>query len=329
MISPRAFVLCFVAILAALLAGTMTANVAIDPEAVFGTHPDAPRANANSRYTRFIAYRDGNTRPDGVLFASSRGTGFDPNALARAMGVNDIANFSVNYGMVTDHLPVLEYLIREKAARGERLKSALLMVDVDHFGKAPWTNSNLDGFLPPAVSGEHPARFWWRYLTAFQFRVWRTTIGGEAGRRAEALRFVHAAIIPPLTLPQPRMVRVAAAPPQRRYDIVLRPQLEAHVALLARMAALCRQHGVTLTVVTSPLNRQNARDYDPAELARITERIAGAVPLWDFGLPDWLSDRGDLWSDPSHFKPEVGDMMLGRVFGAGPARAGFGTLRGG
>ena len=86
---------------------------------------------------------------------------------------------------------------------------------------------------------------------------------------------------------------------------------------------------MTLTVVTSPLNRQNARDYDPAELARITERIAGVVPLWDFGMPDWLSDRGDLWSDPSHFKPEVGDMMLGRVFGAGPARAGFGTLRGG
>ena len=72
------------------------------------------------------------------------------------------------------------------------------------------------------------------------------------------------------------------------------------------MAALCRQHGVTLTVVTSPLNRLNARDYDPAELARVTERIARVVPLWDFGTPDWLSDRGDLWADPSHFKPEVG-----------------------
>ena len=128
MMSPHAFALCFVVILAALLAGTMTANVAIDPEAVFGTHGDAPRVNANSRYTRFVTYRDGNARPDGVLFASSRGTGFDPAALAHALGVNGIANFSVNYGMVTDHLPVLEYLIREKAARGERLRSVLLLV---------------------------------------------------------------------------------------------------------------------------------------------------------------------------------------------------------
>ena len=117
--------------------------------------------------------------------------------------MNGVANFSVNYGMVTDHLPVLEYLIREKAARGERLRSVLLMVDVDHFGKAPWTNSNLDGFLPPEVSGEHPARFWWRYLTAFQFRVWRTTSRRRAGA---ARRSTPAASMPPcsraLALPE-------------------------------------------------------------------------------------------------------------------------------
>lgn len=47
----------------------------------------------------------------------------------------------------------------------------------------------------------------------------------------------------------------------------------------------------------------NARDYDPAELARVAERIARAVPLWDFGAPDWLSDRGDLWTDPFHSSP--------------------------
>ena len=204
---------------------------------MFGTHGDAPQVNANSRYTRFVAYRDGNARPDGVLFASSRGTGFDPAALAHALGVNGIANFSVNYGMVTDHLPVLEYLIREKAARGERLRSVLLMVDVDHFGKAPWTNSNLDGFLPPALSGENPARFWWRYLTAFQFRVWRTTVGGEAGRRAEALPLVHAAIIPPLAPPELRTVRVAAAPPG--------PALRHRAAAAARSAprAACPDGG--------------------------------------------------------------------------------------
>ena len=83
-----------------------------------------------------------------------------------------------------------------------------------------------------------------------------------------------------------------------------------------------------MTVVTSPLNRLNARDYDPAELARVTARISRVVPVWDFGMPDWLSDRGELWLDPSHFRPGVARMMLDHISGAaGPQ--GFGTLRGG
>jgi hypothetical protein len=326
----RTFALALIAIAAALLAGTMATNVAVDPEAVFGTHPNAVRVNANSRWQRYLEYRDAREHPDGVIFASSRGNGFERGDLARALGVAAVANFSLTYGMISDHLPTLEYLLRDKAARGERLRSVLLMLDVDHFGKVPWTNTNLDGFLPPEISGEHPARFWWRYLTAFQLRVWIATIREVPGRRVERpgrLTVLEAAMLPRVTLPDISALRRAALP-RRQYDIVLRPQLEAHLAMLARFAALCRQRDVRLTVVTSPLNRLNGRDYDPAELARVTARISRVVPLWDFGMPDWLSDRGELWLDPSHFGPEVARMMLDRIFrSSGPQ--GFGTLRGG
>jgi hypothetical protein len=324
----RTFALAVIGAAFALLVGTMATNVLVDPEAVFGTHPGSVRVNANSRYLRYLDYRDARAHPDGAIFASSRGNGFEHADLARALGVPSVANFSFTYGMISDHLPTLEYLLRDKAARGERLRAVLLMLDVDHFGKPPWTNINLDGFLPPEISGEHPARFWWRYLTAFQLRVWSATIRQVPGRRVAAPpRIVTAAMLPRVALPDlPRLL--PAALPGRQHDIVPRPQLEAHLAMLAQFAALCRHHGVRLTVVTSPLNRANARDYDPAELARVSERIARVVPVWDFGAPDWLSDRAELWQDPSHFTPEVARMMLGRIFG--PAgRADFGSLRGG
>jgi hypothetical protein len=332
--SVRAFALALIGIVAALWAATMAINVIVDPEAVFDPGRAGERVNSNSRYIRYVQYRSRGSSAEGVLFASSRGNSFETDELARKLGVSTVANFSVTYGMVSDHLPTLEFLIRDQAARGATLKSVLLMVDIDHFGKVPWTNVNLDGFLPPEVSGEHPARFWWRYLTAFQFRVWSATVRQVPGRRAEAplgAPIVQAAMLPPLRFPQSLFERVAArATPERRYDIIQRPQLDGHLSLLARMAALCREHGVKLTVLTSPLNRANARGYDPAELARITERIGGVVPLWDFGTPDWLSDRSDLWFDSSHFKPEVARMMLDRIFGpAQSAPAGFGTLRGG
>src|SRR4030095_12786135 len=101
------------------------------------------------------------------------GRAFDPALTAQKMGASAVAKFDVTAGMITDHLPALEYVVRDKAARGEKVRAALLLIDVDIFGKLPATNVNIDSFLPPELSGEHPARFWWRYLTVFQFRMWR------------------------------------------------------------------------------------------------------------------------------------------------------------
>jgi hypothetical protein len=340
--TARAFALCFIGFVMALLAGTMAVNVTLDPEAVFDPGIAGQRLNANTRYIRFLRYRDGHERPDGVLFASSRGYSFELDGVARRLQVNAVANFAVNFGMLTDHLPALEYLLQDKARRGERLRAVFLMIDVDHFGKVPWTNVNLDGILPPQISGEHPARFWWRYLTAFQFRVWHATIE-ETLKRAQLtttssdtpvtalnrLPSFRAGVMPPLTLPATPFFReIAQARPARQYDIVQRPKIDAHLALLARMAELCRKHDISLTVVTSPLNRRNAADYDPLELQRVVDRISRVVPVWDFGAPEWLSDRPELWDDPSHFKREVSHMMLDRVFGpVSSAPADFGILR--
>ena len=116
---------------------------------------------------------------------------------ADKIGARAVAKFDVTAGMITDHLPALEYVLRDKAARGEKIKAALLLIDVDSFGKLPATNVNIDSFLPPELSGEHPARFWWRYLTVFQFRMWRGIIayrmrGGDRAGQIFRTRHRHA-----------------------------------------------------------------------------------------------------------------------------------------
>jgi hypothetical protein len=325
--TARAFALGSIAFAIACLVGTMAVNVGLDPEAVFNPARAGDRINANTRYLRYLDYKALDPRPDGVLFGSSRGNHFDRDSLARHMGLNRVAGFAVNFGMVSDHLPALDYVIRDKAARGETLKAAVVMLDVDHFGKVAWTNTNLDGFLPPEISGEHPARFWWRNLTAFQPRVWFSTLRGRpAPPPPERPGDKGEAASPPNR--KDNAAPHVQHPPERRPTVVARPQLEAQLAMLGRIAALCREHGIRLIVVTSPLNRANARDYDPADLARVTARISAVVPVWDFGAPGWLSDRTDLWFDPSHFHDEVSRMMLARMFGEPGARPGFGTLRG-
>jgi hypothetical protein len=240
--------------------------------------------------------------------------------------------------MITDHLPALEYVLRDKASRGEKVRAALLLIDVDTFGKLPATNVNIDSFLPPELSGEHPARFWWRYLTVFQFRMWRgiMTYRLRSGDRVtsepnssrfDPRRLATARLGPPASIaPTRRAVPVANDAPQVRFLVGTRPNLAAHLAMVARFVDLCRTNGIELTVATTPMRADAASFHDPVDLRDVVQRLSEIAPTWDFSAPLRLAADIAYWDDPSHFKPTVAEMMLERMFGSNTP-GDFGILR--
>jgi hypothetical protein len=335
---PRTFVFALLAGAFGLLAATMTVNFALDPQYVFGTPLARHDENANYRYHLVRQYQAQRDRVDGLLFASSRGRAFDAGLVAQKLGANAVAKFDVTAGMITDHLPALEYVLRDKAARGETVRAALLLIDVDTFGKLPATNVNIDSFLPPELSGEHPARFWWRYLTVFQFRMWRGIIayrmrgGDRAATEPKPLRFdpsrlATARFGPPAIAPASRALLVADDIPSDRLLVATRPNLTAHLGMVARFVALCRDNGIRLTVATTPMRADAASLHDPADLRNVVARLSEIAPIWDFAAPLRLAGDIAYWDDPSHFKPAIAAMMLERMFGSN-APGDFGIMRG-
>jgi hypothetical protein len=334
----RRYAITAIALAGAWLAATMAANFLIDPQDVFGTHLIRTHLDANARYAAWRDYQAAPERYDAALFGSSRGSMFDRALLAQQLGVQAVARFSLPFGLMTDHLPALEFLLRDKAARGERLKAVFLVLDADLFGTAPWTNLNIDSFLPPQLSGESRFRFWWRYLTAFQPKQWRIDLLGLADaapagqRRPEALRIRLAAaglVPPPLWRIAQVLAPVANTSVEETSGPQSRPDLVHQLALLTRFVALCRAHEVRLIVAFSPLNRQNVRDDQAPDNARVVDAVARLTPVWDFDRPAWLSARADLWLDVSHYSTAVATMMTQRIFGTPTsAPADFGRLRG-
>jgi len=339
MIRPRTFVFALLAGAFGLLAATMAVNFALDPQYVFGTPLARLDDNANYRYHRVRQYQAQRERVDGVLFASSRGRAFDADLVAQKIGATAVARFDVTAGMITDHLPALEYVLRDKAARREKVRTALLLIDIDTFGKLPATNVNIDSFLPPELSGEHPARFWWRYLTVFQFRMWRGIVayrmrGGDRpatepkSSRFDPSRLATARFGPPArSTPASGVVLASGDAPATGLLVTTRPNLAAHLGLVARFVALCRDNGIQLTVATTPMRADAASLHDPADLRNVVQRLSEIVPIWDFAAPLRLSADIAYWDDPSHFKPAVAAMMLERMFGPNAPRD-FGIMRG-
>lgn len=335
MLHPRKFAFALLAGAFGLLAATMALNFALDPQYVFGTPLTRLDDNANYRYHRVRQYQAKRDRVDGLLFASSRGRAFDPDLVAQKIGARAVAKFDVTAGTITDHLPALEYVLRDKAARGEKIRAALLLIDIDTFGKLPATNVNIDSFLPPELSGEHPARFWWRYLTVFQLRMWRGIIayrwrGGDRVDKSSVLALPPPApteFRPETGMFPPPMIRAAATDPAApRLLVATRPNLVAHLLMVSRFAALCRANGIALTVATTPMRVDAASLHDADDLRHVVRRLSEINPIWDFGAPPRIAANIAYWDDPSHFNPAVAAMMLERMFGPNPP-ADFGVLR--
>lgn len=311
---------------AALFASTVAANVATDPENVFGTKLFPPTSNLNERNHKFLAYRQAARSVDGLLFGSSRANFYDQDALSRKMGVTNLFSAAMSYGMISDHLPLLDYILRDKAAHGGRIKAVFLALDADFFGKPPWTQSNVNAFLPPELSEESAARYWWRYLTVFQYRLWRDVIRGT-GRipaaqqsAAEPATVGQAGTAAPLPM-TPRLTSY------RRSFNATRPDFERQLAQLRRFVALCREHGVDLRIAVSPAVAENLALHEPGVLASIVGRMSRAAPLWDFTSSS-ISMQRDYWADFSHFNHRAAAMILDRVYGGDEVVPGFGVLRG-
>jgi len=317
---------------------TAAANVVLDPEQVFGLGLYSHRVNTNERVQKLRQYQREADSVDGLLFSSSRGKLLDPKLLAKGMGLSHFFSASMSYGMVSDYVPFLEYIVRDKAARAVKLKHVFLLLDVDFFGRPPWTNSNINSFLPPEISDESAARYWWRYLTAFQYRFWRDVIE-EDHRRAEAARLAPAEQARGQTqradasgedqalLMAPGRSSIPYAPEEyRRGWLAIRPDLDHQLALLQRLVALCRENQIRLTVAVSPLKAWNLDLNGPAEIDALTERLSRITPLWDFNSVPLIARNDAYWLDNSHFDAKAGRMMLAQIFGTEAGDFSWGQL---
>jgi hypothetical protein len=224
---------------------------------------------------------------------------------------------------LTDHLLVLEYVVRQKAARGRRLKRVFLLLDIDVMAVQPLTNRTMETFQHPDLTGEDPRRFWIRYLTAVQFRAWKQSVLSKS-QPAPA-----AATVPPTAAASRNQPTRGVAAASSREHLTTNPYYQIHLANLRRFVAIARDQGIALTVALAPLSRPNVARFDPNEITIAVEAISRITPVWDFDAPQWLTDRTDLWHDLGHFEPTVGHLMLDRIFDgrSPPGVPPFGELR--
>lgn len=329
-----------------MLLTVIATNVLIDPMGVFETNLLPPSENANHSYQRLLTYQAAPQRFDGLYFGSSRAGNVSLGELSRRMNVS-FADFRLPGSVLSDYLPLADFVLAQKQSRGEQLRGVFILLDIDTFGLPP--NRSLSVLLPPAVGGMSTVRFWWSNLTTVQLRVWLSAIREARSKwhsdratapwwirvvrqmaariQAEAAGQAYAQPIkkPPAAL-NPILAAAGEVPP---ISITKRAYFSSELQKLQRLVDLCRNHKVELIVALTPLSRRNESYLDPSSEAAAIARISQITPLWDFTNSGELTDQPGLWSDESHFDSAIGDLILKKIFreDVPPEWSSFGRFR--
>ena len=135
--TSRSYALILVAGAVTLFLGLAAANVVLDPWWVFRVSPMRHSTiNINDRYDHYRAYAAAPDRYEALLLSSSRGLEFSLDEMSRHANGETYARFAVSYGRLADHLAVLEFVMRDKAAR-DPAQGPVLLIDVDSLGEPP------------------------------------------------------------------------------------------------------------------------------------------------------------------------------------------------
>ena len=335
-VQARTYALTLSAVGLGLFLAVIATNFVINPTGVFGTNI-FPRPAFNDRYDKLKAYQLQRDRYDAVLFGSSRSFGVPFDELSRHMPETTLANFGVTGGTLTDHLAVLEYMLRNPPPAGKSIREIFLLLDADSFGQRPFTNESLQFAMPPGLSGESLAHFLWRNLIAIQPKIWRNALkipraaqaSGGTGLQPRNLTVSRMISLSSTTARAEALPEGGAGGSAALEKITERPLYAPQLDLWRRFVGLCRQHDIRLIAALSPLSRAKESTFDRADLAKVIDDIARVAPVWDFTEAGWVAEDRGLWLDTIHFKAEIGRMIIARIFGDSmpPQWTEFGRFR--
>ncbi len=91
------------------------------------------------------------------------------------------------------------------------------------------------------------------------------------------------------------------------------PYIDKCVSVVSDIKKMCEQNGINLTVICSPVYIGQWRTCDESKMREYKTKLAGVCDYWDFSLTP-ISYDSRYFYDSTHFRNDVGSMVLARIF---------------
>ena len=299
-------------------------NVLVDPFGVFGDRVldyYAYDMTENPRVSK-IAYLDKNhEKYDSYIIGCSKTSSFPNELLNKYYGGASFYNMLMYGGDMYDVEKTAEYILENYNAENIIINTGL--EELVHYDVEI---DPIKGNMHTKTGGDNPFKFYGKYLFAnprygadklsslarkdylpSEDRVFLP----ETGAYDKRLRDVEPiGDIDSYLDKYPDFINL-----YDRYDSM--PMLEQCLGSIDRIVQLCRERGVNLRVVISPLYKAELDMYYNADVHTFLRELSAITDFWDFSGYTSVSYEPRYFYDFAHFRNCVGDMMLSRMFDDG------------
>ena len=272
----------------------------IDPYSVF--HPMAVRDNgveANSNYIKMNYILHNPDKFDSYLFGSSR-AGF--------LNVEKIDGNCYNMwypqGMPAEHLANLKTMV----SKGIIPKTVYIALDSASYMNDPSVHDNMQTYAPYEYLKSHPIKFVTMYMDPAVALQSLSLINAHTPDGNYTKSFYETgAQISYGELGQHSFEDSPYVGPTFMLDEMLDTVRET--------VRLCQENGIKLVIFTNPMHYATYEFSLELDYLDFLKELAEITPYWNFSGYNDITRDSYYYRDPSHFLPEVGDMMIERMCG--------------
>ena len=319
MSSKRYFYIFLILLLLAFVAVGIF-NVLVDPFGLFGDRIMdwySYNMTQNPR-TAKIEYLKDKDEFDSFIVGASGSAAFPTEELNEYTGGNFYNTFYYGADM-KDSLDTVNYLIDNYQVENIFLPIGFAFADTYDVG-----NDNLNNTMHHRLDGANPLYFYGQYLLADpnyglnKIQSYREdtiiqqsfdVFNIEDGSYDKFLRDIE---------PISDLESYLAREEYRQFEAGLGrdrslDSMDEFISSMEELVSLTDENDINLIVLVSPLYHEDFQHYDLAQVEEFYTSLASVVPYWDFTRSS-ISYDARYFYDRTHWRNDVGSMMLARIF---------------
>jgi hypothetical protein len=261
--------------------------------------------------TRYVALNP--RKFDCLIFGSSRVGGIDGRQ------VKDAACYNMFYaaGLPRNHLDNLRYLL----AKGVRPKVVLIGLDEFSYKEDPAEHpTDYTRYpYPPAVH-QNTYLFYLKYLIRYSSRSMKEPLQGFLGKK-QPYQYDHygTGLLPT----SPEVEGEIEADPAKhakeaRFQLAMITHGDRMVQTLDEIretAVLLQMHGIRLIVFINPIHKATYLATGLEKFLLFEKELSKITGFYDFSGLNSITTNNYNYYETSHYRPNVGRLMLARMFG--------------